>query len=162
MPSTLETLPDELLIMIYTYMDPYHVLLAFLQLNERFKRILLNYKQDLRPSNMHYADVEQLYLDSFKLFQESVSLLTLDDAFAGGMQIEWFFEPIYPHFCPLHIRYCDQQQLIMDILKLIYMPELQTLDIDQIKYITSSFNMLEEEEKTKFNFLRIHCLLLLL
>jgi hypothetical protein len=147
MPSTLETLPDELLLMIYLYLEPYHILFAFLQLNTRFERTLGKYKQDLRPSNMHYVDAQNLNNRLIDLIHQSVTSLTLDDEFAGGMLLKHLLLPIYPHLCFLHIQYCDEEQLSMHIQNVIYMSELKTLKIDQLTSSSKKKNFVEENDR---------------
>ncbi|CAF1236579.1 unnamed protein product [Didymodactylos carnosus] len=145
MASALETLPDELLLMIYLYLEPYHILFAFLQLNARFERTLEKYKQDLCPYNMHYIDAEHLNNQLIDLIRHSVMSLTLDDEFTGGMLFKHLFFPMYPHLRSLHIRYCDEQQLSMHIQNVIHMSELKTLKIDQLTSPSKKNNFAEED-----------------
>ena len=153
MPTTLETLPDELLLMIYGYLEPYHILFAFIHLNERFELTLERYKRDLCPSDMRHADTQYLNNELISLVRHSVTSLTLNDEFTGGLLCKHFFQPIYPELDYLDIQYSDGKELSTKIRYVTYMPNLKILKIGQIADSSDRDNS-QEEKARKTNYWR--------
>lgn len=102
--SSLEDLPNELLLQIFSYLNQLPIFQCFLDLNQRWRNLLVRHMSTLRlSSNDNHDDTRRLleeYLPSIKDFVRSLSI---DHQLIGNVFLhQWKFHPLI-NLCSLEL-----------------------------------------------------------
>jgi hypothetical protein len=97
----LEDLPDEILLLIYRYLNCIDILYAFTDLNKRIERTLLEYKQHI---NLQYISFKQFnfFIQSVPTLKDNVLSLVVDDEWTDGIPL-WYAALALPQLKKLSI-----------------------------------------------------------
>lgn len=131
----METLPDELLLLVAGHLGKIEILYAFYNLNRRFQRIVHSCLSDIDLSREHYVPYKQFafFINQFiPLHSDFIRVLTLTD--------QCHLELLQPHVCQLvnlesltlkrDLRQVSNQ-MVAFLIKALSLPTLTELSISE-------------------------------
>ena len=129
-----EHLPDELLLIICSYLKPYHIIKCFNDLNSRLNSTIAQYRQNVDFRELNFREFNYLCKTIRSSFGEQIRSIILSNAAPSVRQLIYFrkqissFETILPNLERLTLidHYDDELDLYLPVISSFkYLKELK-------------------------------------